>query len=161
MDCAQFLNRYTDFRDGLISAPRERRSFERHLACCTRCRAYDAAVRVGVQALQSTETVLPSSDFRWRLERRLEHERAATGPVLAGRAGVAAALLVAVALSLLALEGVVRRPQMARVRDLPAVPFPQPVAQAGVPFVTFQDPRAGVAPNPYGAIQIEPVSAGR
>ncbi|MGH7568188.1 MAG: zf-HC2 domain-containing protein [Gemmatimonadales bacterium] len=161
MDCAQFLNRYTDFRDGLISASRERRNFERHLACCARCRDYDAAVRLGVRALQSVETIHPSPDFRRRLERRLDRERAATGPVLAGRAGVAAALLFAVALSLVALEGVVRRPQMARAPALPPVPFPQPVAQAGVPFVTFQDPRAGVAPSPYGALQIEPVSAGR
>src|SRR5438270_908617 len=45
MTCAEFLDRYTDFRDGLISAPRELRRFERHLTCCPACRRYDAAVR--------------------------------------------------------------------------------------------------------------------
>jgi hypothetical protein len=39
-----------------------------------------------------------------------------------------------------------------------------PVAHAGVPFVTFQDPRAGFAavnPTPYGAALAEPASTRR
>src|SRR5207244_7298212 len=55
MTCAEFLDRYTDFRDGLITAPRELRRFERHLACCPACRRYDTAVRRGVRALQALE----------------------------------------------------------------------------------------------------------
>ena len=56
------------------------------------------------------------------------------------------------------------------VTSLPPVPFPKPVAHAGVPNVTFQDPRASVVagnPNPYGtalvqpASRVEPVTAGR
>ena len=45
MTCAEFLDRYTDFRDGLITAPRELRRFERHLVQCASCRRYDTAVR--------------------------------------------------------------------------------------------------------------------
>src|SRR5712671_1013902 len=111
MTCAEFLERYTDFRDGLVTAPRELRRFGRHLARCTGCRRYDAAVRRGV----------------------------------------------------LALEGV-RRPDVARVPVLPPVPFPNPVVQAGVPFVSFQDPRASVFAGSRaadGAVLVEPVSAGR
>ncbi len=93
MTCAEFLERYTDFRDGLVTAPRELRRFGRHLARCTGCRRYDAAVRRGVLALQAVETIEPSRDFRRRLDARLERERRATLEVQAS-AGVAAALFV-------------------------------------------------------------------
>jgi len=64
---------------------------------------------------------------------------------------------------MLALEGV-RRPEVARAPVLPPVPFPNPVVQAGVPFVSFQDPRASVFAGPQatdGAALVEPASAGR
>src|SRR6266567_2545808 len=120
MTCAEFLERYTDFRDGLITAPRELRRFERHLV------------------------------------RRAAREVPAS-------AGVAAALVLAAALAMLALEGV-RRPEVAHAPVLPPVPFPHPVVQAGMPFVSFQDPRAGVFAGPQatdGAAFVEPASAGR
>ena len=163
MTCAEFLEGYTDFRDGLITAPRELRRFERHLARCAGCQRYDAAVRRGVLALRAAETIEPSQGFRRRLEARLERERRATRDVPAS-AGVAAALFVAAALAMLALEGS-RRPEAARVPVLPPVPFPNPVVQTGVPFVSFQDPRASVfaAPQgpPDGSVLVEPASAGR
>src|SRR5213083_816436 len=162
MTCAEFLERYTDFRDGLITAPRELRRFERHLARCAGCQRYDAAVRRGVLALRAAETIEPSQGFRRRLEARLERERRATRDVPAS-AGVAAALFVAAALAMLALEGS-RRPEVARVPVLPPVPFPNPVVQTGVPFVSFQDPRASVFPGPQapdGSALVEPASAGR
>src|SRR5438309_1886630 len=109
MTCAELLERYTDFRDGLITAPREVRRFERHLACCPACRRYDAAVRRGVRALQTVETIEPSPEFRRRLDARLAQERRALVQVPAS-AGIAAALFVAAALALLALEGVQRPP---------------------------------------------------
>jgi anti-sigma factor RsiW len=162
MTCAEFLDRYTDFRDGLVTAPRELRRYERHLAECVACRRYDAAVRRGVRALQAVEALEPSPAFRRRLEARLERERRAAREVPA-RAGIAAALFIAAALALVALEGV-RRPPLARAPVLPPVPFPKPVVQAGVPFVSFQDPRASVfagTPNASGGALIEPASAGR
>src|SRR2546425_121321 len=111
MTCPEFLDRYTDFRDGLITAPRELRRFGRHLAQCAGCRRYDTAVRRGVLALQAAETIEPSPDFRRRLEVRLERERRAAGDVPA-RAGVAAALFIAAALALVVREAV-RRPEVA------------------------------------------------
>ena len=162
MTCAEFLDRYTDFRDGLITAPRELRRFERHLARCAGCRRYDIAVRRGVLALQAVGTIEPSRDFRRRLDARIERERGATREVPA-RAGIAAALFVAAALAMLALEAV-RQPQVARAPALPPVPFPHPVVQAGVPFVSFQDPRAGVFAAGQASDEselVEPASAGR
>lgn len=165
MICAEFLDRYTEFRDGLVAAPRELRRFERHLAACAQCREYDTAVRRGVLALQALETIEPSRDFRRRLDERLRRERQLTLEPVEPRPGrIAAALLVAVSLTLLALEGGARRPVPVATPLLPPVAFPKPVANAGVPFVTFQDPRAAVLagnPRPYGTAFVEPASAGR
>ena len=162
MTCSDLLERYTDFRDGLITAPRELRRFERHLAHCAACRRYDTAVRRGVLALQAAGTIEPSRDFRRRLDARLERERRAAREVPA-RAGIAAALFLAATLALVALEGI-RHPDVARTPTLPPVPFPKPVVQAGVPFVSFQDPRASVfagSPAGDGSALVEPASAGR
>jgi anti-sigma factor RsiW len=169
MICQEFLDRYTEFRDGLIAAPRELRRFQRHLAQCPACRRYEAALRRGVTALQERETIAPSTDFRRRLDARLARERMRDEAVPA-RAGLAAAMLVLVALSLLVLE-VGRRPQLAAIPALPPAAFPKPVANIGLPFVSFQDPRVSVVegnPYPYGTAlvqpavtQIEPASAGR
>src|SRR5690242_4449658 len=105
MTCPEFLERYTEFRDGLITAPREVRRFTRHLAQCASCRRHDAAIRQGILALQAVDTVEPSADFRRRLERRLEREGLVRGPVLPARAGLAAALFIGVAIALIAFEG--------------------------------------------------------
>src|SRR5438552_16142389 len=103
MTCAEFLERYTEFRDGLITAPRELRRFGRHLTHCAGCRRYDGAVRRGVLALQAAGTIEPSRDFRRRLDARLERERRAAGEVPAGGGG-AVALVSAAALALLAVQ---------------------------------------------------------
>src|ERR1043166_2103735 len=88
MTCAEFLERYTDFRDGLITAPRELRRFTRHVARCPAGRLSDAALRRGVLALQAVQTIEPSPAFRRRLDARLARERRRRqGP---GRAGHAA-----------------------------------------------------------------------
>lgn len=163
MDCPEFLDRYTDFRDGLVTSSREVRRFQRHLVICARCRDYDAALRRGVQALHTTAHIEPSSDFRRRLDARLQQEREQAGvePVSL-RVGVAAAILVAVALALVLREGTQRPLAAAHSPVLPPVTFPKPIANAGVPYVTFQDPRASVLagnPNPYGTALVEPASA--
>jgi anti-sigma factor RsiW len=164
MTCQEFLTRYTDYRDGLVTAPREGRRFARHLTTCASCRRYDAALHDGVGALQTLPNAEPDAAFRRRLERRLSAERARAGrPFVPTRPAVAAALLVAVALGLLAWEGTRRNPTL-RAPSLPPVPFPKPVAQAGLPFVSFQDPRTSVVsgnPNPYGTAFVEPASAHR
>ena len=160
MLCKEFLERHTDFRDGLITSSRELRRFARHLAHCASCRRYDATVRQGVQVLTSAATIVPSSDFRQRLDARLARERASI-PQPPARAGVSAALLIIAALALAALE-VGRRPVLQRAQLLPPVAFPKPVVNAGLPFVSFQDPRASVVngnPYPYGTVLVEPAAS--
>ncbi len=164
MTCQEFLARYTDFRDGLVTTSREARRFSRHLRTCASCRRYDAALHHGVGALQTIPSTEPDAAFRRRLERRLSAERDRAGrPILPTRPALAAAVLVAVALGLLAWEGTRRNPT-ASVQSLPPVPFPKPVAQAALPFVSFQDPRTSVVsgnPYPYGTAFVEPASAHR
>src|SRR5207247_9595878 len=76
MTCAEFLDRYTDFRDGLITAPRELRRFGRHLVQCASCRRYDTAVRRGVLALHAgAESIEPLREFRPLLDGALVNER--------------------------------------------------------------------------------------
>src|SRR5205085_10533831 len=109
MTCAEFLEHYTDFRDGLITAPRELRRFTRHLAQCAACRRYDAALRRGVLALQAAQTIELSPAFRRRLDARLARERqAGAHRQVPARAGIAAALFVAAALAMVAGGGVGR-----------------------------------------------------
>jgi len=165
MTCREFLARYTEFRDGLITTPREVRRFARHLGSCPACQRYDSALRHGVGALQGTPRPEANDDFRLRLERRLATERVRAGrPHIPARPALAGAVLVAVALSFVVWEGARRRPAETVAPSLPPVPFPKPVAQAGLPFVSFQDPRTGIAsgnPYPYGTAFVEPASARR
>src|SRR2546425_11363985 len=92
MTCAQFRERYSEYRDGLITAAREARRFDRHLARCPTCRRYDAAVRRGVLALHETDSIEPSAGFRRRPDARLARERRGEPgpPARAGPAGARA-----------------------------------------------------------------------
>ena len=109
-------------------------------------------------ALQAMPTLTVSAGFRRRLEARLNAERdQAALPPVRHRARVAATLLVVAALALIVFEGM-HRPTVALTASLPPVPFPKPVARAGLPFVSFQDPRASVLsgnPNPYGTAFVQ------
>jgi hypothetical protein len=159
MNCAEFLARYSEYRDDTVTAPRELRRFRRHVAVCPRCRAFDVALRDGVAALRDVPAVAPSPSFRRRLEARLAAERAGAkrprAPVLVRLAG---ALLVLAAMSLLGWEAA-RRAAPGAVPSLPPVVFPKPLVNAVVPLVTFQDPRASVLagnPYPYGTAFVQP-----
>jgi hypothetical protein len=162
VQCHEFLDRHSEFRDGLVTAREELRRFREHLARCAACRRYDATVRRGVQALHASAAgtpIVPSPGFRERLEQRLAWERA-HGSALPSRAGFTAALVILVALALLILEAG-HRPTPPRAAPLPPVAFPKPVVNPGLPFVSFQDPRAGVLqgnPHPYGTALVQPSS---
>jgi hypothetical protein len=164
MTCSEFIHRYTEFRDGLVTSPRVLRGFTRHLAQCAACRAFDATVQHGVGTLLSAQAIEPSPEFRQRLDARLARERELlAAPAHPARLGVAAALFLAVAVLLLARAGV-RRSEATIRPALAPVPFPKPVARAGYPFVSFQDPRASVVygnPNPYGTALVQPIVANR
>lgn len=156
MLCNEFLERHSEFRDGLITSSRDLRRFMRHMAHCSSCRRYDATVRQAVQVLHSASPITPSADFRQRLDARLaiERRRVPRPP----RSRFSAALLVLAALALFFFE-VSHRPQIQKAPLLPPAAFPKPVASAALPFVSFQDPRASVVsgnPYPYGTALVQP-----
>ena len=162
MLCKEFLERHSDFRDGVITSSRDQRRFARHLAHCAACRRYDATIRQAVQALHSASPIIPSADFRQRLDARIAVERRRV-PRPPAQAGVSGTMLVVAALALFFFE-LAQRPHIARAPLLPPVAFPKPIAGAGLPFVSFQDPRASVVsgdPYPYGTVIFQPASASR
>jgi len=156
MLCKEFLERHTEFRDGLITFSRELHRFARHMTHCTTCRRYDATIR------EAASPIAPSRDFRQRLDARIAVERRRV-PRPPAQAGVSATILVLAAFALFFFE-FAQRPRIARAPLLPPVAFPNPVASAGLPFVSFQDPRARVVsgnPYPYGTTLFTPASASR
>jgi anti-sigma factor RsiW len=162
MLCRELLERHSEFRDGLITSSRELRRFARHLAHCLACRRYDVRIREAVHALHSASPIAPSPGFRQRLDARIAVERRRV-PRPPAHAGVSTMMLVLAAVALFVVE-LAQRPGVPRAPLLPPVAFPNPVANAGLPFVSFQDPRARVVsgnPYPYSTTLFQPASASR
>lgn len=129
MDCPEFLDTYSDFRDGLITDPLVRQQMRRHTVDCVSCARYDASVRHGIRALGEVEV---SPEFRDRLRARIA---ATAGRPLAhagpGATSVAAGLMLAAAVALLVYEGATDRPPvMAARQEAPPLTAPLPVAPA-------------------------------
>jgi uncharacterized membrane protein YgcG len=142
MRCSDFLRRYSDFRDGLITDLTVLRDIQQHLAWCLRCGRYDWTLSWGVGALRTLGEIEPSSNLKRALRTRVG--QAGPGTPAAPRAGltpagVAAAALLAVAVALLVSEGVAvnrdRRELAQTVRPGPVV-----VVNPGMPFVSFTAP---------------------
>jgi anti-sigma factor RsiW len=109
MQCSEFLEVYSDYRDGTIPDPDVRAAVEAHLCECLRCRRLARAMTRGLALLHLTaEEVEPSAEFRTRLECRLRAQVTVGDPVIPTHAGLAAALLLAAALGLLVVEGLGR-----------------------------------------------------
>lgn len=70
VECARFLDHYSDYRDGLLPSDEEWR-FEAHVRGCDSCARYDRVVRDGVQVFRSLPQLTPSPDFQQRLMGRL------------------------------------------------------------------------------------------
>src|SRR5687767_3065969 len=105
MDCVDFLDGYSGFRDGVLP-PAERERFQAHLDGCGDCARYHRVVGQGTRVLRDLPALEVSDDFQDRLKHRLWHEdarrlqsgrrRAAAAAVasLAAAAGLAAAVLL-------------------------------------------------------------------
>lgn len=70
VDCAEFLESYSDFCDGCLPAGAAD-DFEDHLRRCEACARYDRVVRGGVKVFRSLPELDPSPDFQTRLLGRL------------------------------------------------------------------------------------------
>ncbi len=145
MRCHEFLERYSDYRDGLIVDAETRARILSHLDHCIRCMGYDALVARGVIALRATGEVEPSR----RLRRALDERFATTTPappdpgyVRSTSAGVMAALMVAGVLILVGWAGttfLVAPPATTRAERPAPAKSVVVLANPGVPFVGFTD----------------------
>lgn len=102
-DCPEFLTNLSDYVDRRLDR-RVARRLETHLRHCGRCRAAVTALYRGVEELRAADDVAPSPFFRQRLAARLEREVRIGDPVQPTPTGLAAALLIGVALGLTLLE---------------------------------------------------------
>lgn len=148
MLCREFLERFSDYRDGLLSCE-VRKAFEEHSASCCACGRYSAVVERGTQVLRNDDGVRVAGDFRARLQhsiysleedrRRRSVPKSGTGAMaIAAIAAVAAVLLVSPELPV-ASRGVELAPIVARApvstgwdATIPVSPSASPVAESGV-----------------------------
>jgi predicted anti-sigma-YlaC factor YlaD len=98
MTCNDFIQRYSDYDDSLLSA-RELAVFRAHLTVCCRCARYDRVLRKGRMLARQLPPVEPGEDFVPRLHMRLQQlridrRRRAATPVLGGAATALAAITV-------------------------------------------------------------------
>lgn len=98
--CDEFLARYSDYIDGLLS-PVEAAQMSTHATVCRSCARYDRIVRKGLELVRDLPAAVPSEEFELRLQHRIFHMEDAHA--LQPRAsGTATALGVAAAIALLA-----------------------------------------------------------
>lgn len=127
MDCKEFLNRYTEYRDGLMS-PEDVARAEVHLSGCPSCQRYRRVVDRGIQELRAAPSATAGDDFHDRLQHRIYHLK--DGEPLAGvasrssGASAAAAVGIAVLLTAAAWSPVLR--QAGNSVTLPAVVVNRP-----------------------------------
>jgi hypothetical protein len=108
MDCTEFLSRYSDYDDSLVSGEEVAR-FRVHMDGCSSCARYDRVLRKGRMLARQAPGVEPSDDFvgglhlrLWR-EARRDVERARRASRLA--TGLAAVTVMVVAVAGIGLIG--------------------------------------------------------
>lgn len=72
LDCSEFLEGYSGFRDGTLGEVRSA-DFEEHLGVCDACARYDRVIRDGVALVRELPEIEPSYDFLPRLQHRIYH----------------------------------------------------------------------------------------
>lgn len=101
VDCSQFLDGYSDFRDDLLASD-VREAYAAHMAECPGCARYHRVVDRGVHLFRELPQLQASEDFLPRLQHRIYHldeENRRSGSY---SSGVSAGLVLAIA-TLLAL----------------------------------------------------------
>ncbi len=148
MTCSDFLETYTDFRDGTLPVAKAGRCMS-HLQTCPACRRYDEVLSRGVELLKAMPPEEPSGDFRSRLQHSIytlhEERRRRRVPRAGPGAMSLAAMFTIVTTVILTLvlwesEAVVDLPAI--VAERPATRgltvIPAPIAPP-VPTQPFQD----------------------
>lgn len=126
MRCADFLEKYSDYRDGLMAHVEAARMTD-HIGDCASCARYDRVVVQGVDHFRAIPEAAPSTDFIPRLQHRIyDLENQLT--INRQRSGASAGLAVALALAIvLAAWMPVVSPRQPAVVRLDPVAVSQPV----------------------------------
>jgi hypothetical protein len=138
MRCTDFLELYSDYRDGLIGDPVLNLDMSQHLITCRRCMQYDARVARGVTVLKTLSDLEPSRVFRRELAGRLaEAPPVRDEPVIPAPAGIMVALMLLTAVAFFLWEAGTGSTQARGEPPETPRPFPVAVANPGPPFVSF------------------------
>ena len=139
MHCTDFLEHYSDYRDGLIEDRALLRDLRQHLLECPLCMRYDARLARGVTVLRSLTEVHPSRRFRRRLTARLAAPATeAEQPMVPAPAGIMAAMMLLAAAALFLWHDAGNAPQT-ELAEQAAPPPPVVVVSPRVPLVGFAD----------------------
>ncbi|MGD8727216.1 MAG: hypothetical protein PVH40_06200 [Gemmatimonadales bacterium] len=148
MHCHEFLELYSDYRDGLITDDAIARRMFRHVTTCRLCMQYDARISRGVTAMKVFSDLEPTRGFRGELDGRLARAALETeDPVVPGPAGLMVGLMVATALALVLWGGrgdhAWGPAQSVAVEQASPerAPLPAVYANPRPPFVSFADLR--------------------
>lgn len=98
LDCAEFLDSYSDYRDGRLAAEREH-ELEAHINVCESCARYDRVIGGGVKVFRSLPPLTPSPDFQTRLLGHLYALESASGRHGSG-ASMAVTLMICAAIGI-------------------------------------------------------------
>ena len=101
-DCDRFLQEYSDYRDGALSADQEV-DFREHVVACPCCARYDRVLRAGSELLAGLPSEQPRDDFMPRLKHRLYNVDEGLTEMPAHQFAGGAALVGMAAVGLLAL----------------------------------------------------------
>lgn len=129
MDCSEFLELYSDYRDGRLENAGVARSVREHLRECDACMRYDALICRGVMALRSADELEPSRALSFSGVNVVPDSADSVSPTPAKFAG---GLMVAAAIALLLWpqsEEPVTQPPIARADPPPPPPanvLPEP-----------------------------------
>lgn len=132
MNCSEFFELYSDYRDGRLEDASVARSIREHLRECDTCMRYDAVICRGVMTLRSTDDLEPSKRIAFRGLHVLPDSTEPVSPVPARFAG---AMMIAAALALLLwprTEAPIEPEPLAQAEPAPApqvavLPRPQPL----------------------------------
>lgn len=141
MHCSEFLELYSDYRDGVLTDSATARSVHQHLRECEACMAYDTMVCRGVFALRATSDLEPSRSISIPSGPPDE----STEPTYSLQTSLVGGLMIAAAVTLLfwptaeiSEEVVVDPPEIAGMELTPPSPaFAAPAPPA--PTASFSD----------------------
>ena len=135
MDCAEFLERYSEFLDGEIEASRVP-AYQRHIVSCSGCAEYDRVVRRGLRLVRELERPEATPDFVPQLQHRFLDGSERSPWIEYTKAALVAGVTTIV---IMAAASIPNLPSSSRAVQLPPVVVETP-SSSGVPSLFAPPP---------------------